>query len=77
MVASNIYSNVCMDAGGFGSLLDCIQFVWNITNVYHKENNEIKNTGKNAGVFYSVKYFKSASGVCIFVFFIPQNFFVN
>ena len=34
--ATVIYSNVCLDAGGFGFILDGIEHIWHYPDVYHQ-----------------------------------------
>ena len=43
MDASVIYYNVCMDAGGSGSVLDGIKCLWYYPNANNQETKQIKN----------------------------------
>ena len=59
MDASVVYGYVCVDASGIGVVLDRIEFIWNIANVYNQKNNKIK---MPIWHFYFM-YLNNASGV--------------
>lgn len=40
--ADIIYNHVCMDASGVGTVLDCVEFIWNNSNANNQTPKQIK-----------------------------------
>ena len=52
MDASVIYDNVCVDAGGSGSVLDGVKCLWPYPNANNQETKQIKNPPDGGCLFF-------------------------